>query len=85
MAAIDNEVPQQIFTVSVIATAIFCRLHDREFAAPRPDYSYIENILHMMRVVNKETGLPDPRVRGTASAAPDSPLSVNSQVFVSFC
>ena len=53
MAAIDNEVPQQIFTVSVIATAIFCRLHGREFAAPRPDYSYIENILHMMHLTQE--------------------------------
>lgn len=63
MAAIDNEVPQQIFTVSVITAAIFCRLHGREFAPPKPEYSYIENSLHMMRVVNNETGLPDPRVR----------------------
>lgn len=63
MAAIDSEVPQQIFTVSVIAAAVFCRLQGREFAPPQPHYSYIENILHMMRVVDRETGRPDPRVR----------------------
>ncbi|KAG6356829.1 hypothetical protein INS49_014703 [Diaporthe citri] len=62
MAAIDKEVPQQIFTVSVISTAIFCRLHGREFTPPKPTYSYIENMLHMMGFVEKETGRPDPRV-----------------------
>lgn len=63
MAAIDKEIPKQIFTISVLSTAIFCRLHGREFTPPRPSYSYIENILLMMGFVEKETGEPDPRVR----------------------
>lgn len=63
IAAIDKEIPKQIFAVSVISAAVFCRLHGREFAPPQPSYSYIENILHMMRFVEKETGRPDPRVR----------------------
>lgn len=63
MTAIDKEIPQQIFTVSVISTAIFCRLHGREFTPPKPSYSYTENLLYMMGFVEKETGQPDPRVR----------------------
>ncbi|KAG8159970.1 hypothetical protein KVR01_010607 [Diaporthe batatas] len=62
MSAVDNEILQQIFTVSVIVSAVFCRLHGREFAPPRHDYSYIENILHMMRFVEPATGKPDTRV-----------------------
>lgn len=63
MTAVDKEIPQQIFTVLVISTAIYCRLHDREFTPPKPTYSYIENMLHMMGFVEKGTGQPDPRVR----------------------
>lgn len=68
MAAIDKEVPQQIFTVSVISTAIFCRLHGREFVPPKASYSYTENILHMMRIVDEKTGELDPRVRSLCSS-----------------
>lgn len=76
MAAIDKEVPQQIFTVSVIVSAIFCRLHGREFAPPQPSYSYIENILHMMRFVEPGTGKPDPRVWVTSAIFPCPNLNV---------
>lgn len=73
MAAVDNEIVQQIFIVSVIVSAVFCRLHGREFAPPRPDYSYIENILHMMRFVEPATGKPDPRVRRALKSPPPTP------------
>lgn len=47
LALIDREIPQVLFAHSVIAAAVFCHLHDREFAPPKPDYGYLENILHM--------------------------------------
>lgn len=69
MAAVDGELVQQIFTVSVIVSAVFCHLHGREFAPPRPDYSYVENILHMMRFIEPATGKPDSRVCVTFAPA----------------
>lgn len=63
LTAIDKEIPQFLFVDSVIAAAVFCRLHGRQFTPPVASYSYIENILHMMGFVESGTGRPDPQVR----------------------
>lgn len=62
LTAIDKEIPQFLFVDSVIAAAVFCRLHGREFTPPMASYSYIENILHMMGFVESGTGRLDPQV-----------------------
>ncbi|KAK2602793.1 hypothetical protein N8I77_009299 [Diaporthe amygdali] len=62
LPAVDKEISQCLLISSVLGAAIFCRLHGRDFAPPQPSYSYIENILHMMRFVDTETGRPDDRV-----------------------
>lgn len=62
LSAIDKEIPQFLFVDSVIAAAVFCRLHGRKFTPPVASYSYIENILHMMGFVEGVTGRPDPQV-----------------------
>lgn len=62
LTAIDKEIPQFLFVDSVIAAAVFCRLHGREFTPPIESYSYIENILHMMGFVDSGTRQLDPQV-----------------------
>lgn len=62
LSAIDKEIPQFLFVDSVIAAAVFCRLHGREFKPPVASYSYIENILHMTGFVESSTGQLDPQV-----------------------
>lgn len=76
ITAIDKEIPQFLFVDSVIAAAVFCRLHGREFKPPRTSFSYIENILHMMRFVEAETGRPDPRVKQTPILPPSFSLTL---------
>ncbi|KAJ0124009.1 hypothetical protein J7T55_012482 [Diaporthe amygdali] len=49
-------------TYAIIAAAVFCHLKGRKFEPPKLEFSYVENVLHMMRYVEEGTGKPDPRV-----------------------
>ncbi|CZT10623.1 related to citrate synthase [Rhynchosporium graminicola] len=60
LAAADEEIPQFLSTGSVIAAAVLCHLQERKFQRPKPEYSYVENFLHMMSLLCPKTGRPYP-------------------------
>ncbi|KAF3762833.1 citrate synthase [Cryphonectria parasitica EP155] len=62
LAVCDAEIPQFLGTYAMIATAIFCHLRQEEWQPPKLEYSYTENVLHMLRFIDTETGRPNPRV-----------------------
>ncbi|CZT43406.1 related to citrate synthase [Rhynchosporium secalis] len=62
MTLVDAEVPKFLQIYAILAAAVYCHLQGRQFEPPRQEYSYVENVLHMMRFLDESTGKPDSRI-----------------------
>lgn len=57
-ARVDEQIVRVMSSLSAITAAAYCHHMDIPFTPPRADFSYIENFLLMVGLVDKETGLP---------------------------
>ncbi|KAJ8119546.1 hypothetical protein ONZ43_g3524 [Nemania bipapillata] len=58
---VDEQIIRVMSSLSAITAAAYCHHMDIPFTPPRADFSYIENFLLMVGLVDKQTGLPSPR------------------------
>lgn len=58
---VDAQIIRVMSSLSAITAAAYCHHMDIPFTPPRADFSYIENFLLMVGLVDKETGLPSSR------------------------
>lgn len=61
LKAVDEQIVRTLSHFAVVLAAIYCRTKGRKFTNPRPDFSYVENLLLMMGHVDEETGVPNPK------------------------
>ncbi|KAI1161595.1 citrate synthase [Nemania serpens] len=58
---VDEQIVRVMSSLSAITAAAYCHHMDIPFTPPRADFSYIENFLLMVGLVDKQTGLPSSR------------------------
>ncbi|KAI3320498.1 citrate synthase [Xylariaceae sp. AK1471] len=58
---VDEQIVRVMSSLSAITAASYCHHMNIPFTPPRADFSYIENFLLMVGLVEKETGVPNPR------------------------
>ncbi|KAI1171720.1 citrate synthase [Nemania sp. FL0916] len=58
---VDDQIIRVMSSLSAITAAAYCHHMDIPFTPPRADFSYIQNFLLMVGLVDKETGVPSQR------------------------
>ncbi|GAP92992.2 putative citrate synthase [Rosellinia necatrix] len=58
---VDEQIVRVMSSLSAITAASYCHHMGITFTPPRTDFSYIENFLLMVGLVDEQTGVPNPR------------------------
>lgn len=56
---VDQQIVKLMANLTVISAAAYCHHEGRQFHDPKPEYSYIENLLYMIGFADNSTGAPN--------------------------
>lgn len=56
---VDRQIVKVMADLAVVSAAAYCHHEGRPFHEPDSKYSYIENLLHMMGLIDTDTGAPN--------------------------
>ena len=59
LTLVDKQIVKVMADLAVVSAAAYCHHEGRPFHEPNPKYSYIENLLHMMGMIDADTGAPN--------------------------
>ena len=57
---VDEQIVKVMVDLAVVCAAAYCHYEGRPFHEPDPKYLYIENLLHMMGLIDNNTGVSIP-------------------------